>query len=221
MEVLTIGKSKMKIVLGADEASEYGLSSSEEYKETPESRRKLWQILLKAREKQGIDPTGDKVLIQFYPSGFGELELFVTKLNLLPISSQGYVTASDRVTLFGRKRAYYGFECRELLEEAINSLEHHIPKNCLEASAYRGEYGYALELYEYTRGEENEFLNLTELGERMPRETEYYLGEYFEKIYSIEMKNEGTNNTDGKKEEADSSNIKKEKPNSSINKNKM
>jgi len=181
MEVLTIGKSKMKILLSEAEAKKYGLKIEDECRDTAESRRILWQIFETAREKRGIDPSGDKLLVQFYPLKDGSLELFVTKLGLLPISSRRYVTDSDRVTVISRKKAYYLFECEESLSYTLRSLKAGCGREGVSGAVYRGAGGYVLELYEFGR-EDCEFPHIAEFAERLPSETGYFLGEYFEKI---------------------------------------
>ena len=187
MEVLTIGKSKMKILITKSEVEQFGLTTDVELRDTSESRRVLWNILEAAKEKQGIDPTGDKVLVQLYPMRDGSCELFVTKLGILSKSSQRYVSDSDRTTLLSKRKIYYRFENLNLLSAALEYTRRTNEAFLKSGAVYMGAVGPILEIEEICRDEEDSDLDgIEEFGERLPKETGYYIGEYFRYLSGAE-----------------------------------
>jgi negative regulator of genetic competence, sporulation and motility len=83
MEWIRISKSKLKIMLSAEDAERYALNcESADYADLM-TRDAFKEILTDVRQETGFDATEDKVYIQMYPSKEGGCELFVTKLGLL------------------------------------------------------------------------------------------------------------------------------------------
>ena len=88
MEILKISDSKLKIMLTADDMKKYRLSRDSVDYNDAKTRRSFSEILSYVKSTHGFNTERDKVLIQFYPSKDGGSELFVTKLGLLPPSSE-------------------------------------------------------------------------------------------------------------------------------------
>ena len=182
MEVVRIGEHKMKIVLDKSECAKYGVCINEEYKDTATVRRSLWALLEEAKKHSGLDASGDKLLIQFYPIKGRGCEIFVTRLGILTESSRGLVTSSERVTVISRTRACYAIleaDSFEKLKEAVAIITENAPPN---ADLYRSDSG---ELYiavdELGRGDGTPELSpLSEFAHRLPRDFEKYAEEHFE-----------------------------------------
>ena len=133
MEFLLIGESKIKIVLTRREAETMNLGGGDIG--GADSRRAFWQLINKAKTEVGFDPKGDKLLIQLYPMNDG-LELFVTKLGLLPDSSAKMVSRSNRVSLLSRKRSLYAFDNLENLISASRAIRSAAGEIELEGDVY-------------------------------------------------------------------------------------
>ena len=76
MEFLVVSKSKLKIMMSRDDMKKYGIDGEDIDYDNPKIRRSFWKILDEAKERCGFEASGDKVLIQYYPSKDGG-EIFV------------------------------------------------------------------------------------------------------------------------------------------------
>lgn len=182
MEFLLIGESKLKIVLTEADMKEYGLRMNGE---SPDGggRRSMWRILDLARAEVGFDPSGDKILIQFYPQKGLGCEVFVTKLGILPDSSARMVSKSDRVSLLSRRLSCFRFDTLEALIAAARSVKARCEGIRVEADVYKSRDSYFMSVEEYGKGgEPAEFPQLSEFGERLTAECGAYIGEHFDKI---------------------------------------
>lgn len=83
MEWIRISKSKLKIMLSAEDAERYALNCENADYADLMTREAFKEILTDVKQETGFDATEDKVYIQMYPSKEGGCELFVTKLGLL------------------------------------------------------------------------------------------------------------------------------------------
>ena len=83
MEWIRISKSKLKIMLSAEDARHYALNCENADYADLMTREAFKEILTDVRQETGFDATEDKVYIQMYPSKEGGCELFITKLGLL------------------------------------------------------------------------------------------------------------------------------------------
>ena len=181
MEVLLIGEAKLKIILTEEEVKKYRLEITEPCKDTARTRRVLWNILETARGRVSFDPSGDKVLIQLYPTGEGGCEMFVTKLGILSPSSAKLVSGSDRITLLTKRRALYLFERAEDLLYAARAIKNHPSAVLPRGDIFISESGtVVLSVEEYGRGDDiSEFSCLMELGERLPADMLHYVTEHY------------------------------------------
>lgn len=183
MEVLLIGEAKLKIVLTEDEVKKYKLDITEPMRDTARCRRGLWNILEAARGKVSFDPTGDKVLIQLYPTK-GGCEMFVTKLGILSPASAKLVSGSDRITLLYKRKRFYLFEGADSLLSAVRAIKKHpsevLPRGDLYIS---GSGAYYLSVEEYGKHEGiPEFPSLTEFGDPLSSDMAYYVEEHFNRV---------------------------------------
>jgi len=94
MEWIRISKSKLKIMLSAEDARRYALNCENADYADLMTREAFKEILTDVRQETGFDATEDKVYIQMYPSKEGGCELFVTKLGLL-LTEEDHEAPSD------------------------------------------------------------------------------------------------------------------------------
>ncbi len=80
MELIVISDAKLKVMLSAEDVRRYELGGNAVDGESPETKRVLREILDEVKAKTGFDASGERVLVQLYPSRGGGCELFVTKL---------------------------------------------------------------------------------------------------------------------------------------------
>ena len=182
MDFLLIGESKIKIVLNRDERKNYGLSGTEI--STADSRRGFFRLIGLAKERVGFDPGGDKLLIQLYPTG-DSLEIFVTKLGLLPDASAKMVSRSDRVSLLLRKKNYYSFSSLDDLVKAARSVKEFAGKVSLESDVYLFGDKYLLSIDEYGKGGDSmEFPQILEFSTPITAELSAYILEHSDRLTS-------------------------------------
>jgi negative regulator of genetic competence, sporulation and motility len=151
LEFLLIGESKIKIVLSREEADEMNLVSQDI--SGADNRRAFWRLINMAKDRVGFDPMGDKLLIQLYPMKEG-LELFVTKLGLLPDSSARLVARSDKVSLLSKKRSLYAFDSLDDLIDAARAVKSAAGGIAIESDVYTSNEKYYLSIEEYGKGGE-------------------------------------------------------------------
>lgn len=176
MEFLLIGESKIKIVLSREEAEEVHLV--EMNINHADSRRAFWRIIGRAKEEVGFDPKGDKLLIQLYPMK-DSLEIFVTKLGLLPDSSARLVAKSDKVSLLSKKRSLYAFMCLNDLILASRAVKALVGNVHLESDVYLARERYFLSIEEYGKGGEvMEFPCILEFATPCAAELSSYISEH-------------------------------------------
>ena len=122
MEFLTVGNSKIKIMLSKEEAESRGIRAEDSSYDDPEIRRAFRNILVEAKEKAGFDIGKEKVLIQIYPSRDGGMELFITKLGIISKEAANMISRSEHVAVISAKRVYYIFTTFEALVSAVRSV---------------------------------------------------------------------------------------------------
>ena len=180
MEFLLIGDSKLKILMDAVEMKSYKLDSV--YADSCDSgfRRSFFRILERAKEKVGFDVGGDKVLIQFYKTGKGGCEIFVTKLGLLSPSAAKLISKSERITLLDKGMSFYSFASESDLIAAAKALKNNpsglVPRGDMYVSD-EGEVFLGLEEIA-SGGYSAEFPIILEFGHRLPDEAEIYVREH-------------------------------------------
>lgn len=183
LEFLLIGESKLKIIMNEEDVRQYKIDTVTPDCTDPLCRRAVWSILDRAGREVGFDPSGDKVLVQFYPVKKNECEVFVTKLGILSGASARIVSRSDRLAMLSREKKLYVFEDLEnlvLLSKAVYSRLGFAPV----ADVYRGQgERYYLLIEEYGKGGETvEFPQILEFGRCLSADFSLYLSEHAEML---------------------------------------
>ena len=181
MEVLKITDSKLKIMLSVEDMKKYRLTKDSVDYNDAKTRKSFFDILNQVKLSHGFNVERDKVLIQFYPSKDGTSELFVTKLGILPPSSEKAISRSSRVTMLEARASLYFFE---ELDSLIRSARILRERNSSGASdIYLGEDGeYYLEIYERGMGEGGDSSLVSEYGKRLPPQYFHYISEHAKKL---------------------------------------
>ena len=81
LEFLVVSKSKLKIILDREEVEKYSLSDFSSG-ESVELRARLGEILDLARERVGFFPSGERLLVSYYPTRLSGAELFVSVVGI-------------------------------------------------------------------------------------------------------------------------------------------
>ena len=180
LEFLLVGESKLKIVMTDDDMKYYKLESLGFDGDSASAKRSFWQILDRAKTEVGFDPTGDKVLIQFYPIKCGGCEVFVTKLGILTSTSAKLVSKSERVSMLSKHCRYYHFENLLDLKRAAVAIKS-MAKEAPVSDVYLSQkHGYFLSVEEYEKGSEcAEFPSIQEFGQRLAADIGAYISEHF------------------------------------------
>ena len=106
MDFIVVNDSKLKIMMSREDMKEYEIDGEDIDYENPRIRRAFFKILDVAKEECGFESSGDKILIQYYPSKDG-CEIFVTKLGIISQGAERTIAKSGRVAMLEtRKRAY-------------------------------------------------------------------------------------------------------------------
>ncbi len=121
MEFLVVSDSKLKIMMGREDMKKYEIDGDNIDYDNPKIRRSFWRILDVARESCGFEASGDKVLIQFYPSKDG-CEIFVTKLGLISQGAEKTISKSSKVAMLSTRRVVYKFSNLQSLISAAKIL---------------------------------------------------------------------------------------------------
>ena len=179
MEFLLIGETKLKIIMDRSDVNEYKIDVKSPDCADPACRRAVWNILDRAKKEVGFDPTGDKVLVQFYPTKNSECEVFVTKLGVLSSASAKIVSRSDRIAMLSREKNIYFFDSLESLTLASRAIKK-THSFCPAGDVYMADGGhYFLVVEEYAKGGEKfEFPQILEFGKILSADFSIYLPEH-------------------------------------------
>ncbi len=179
VEFLTLGDSKLKIVMTEEDMKEYKLDTASDYS-SPGYRRAFWRVLDRAKRDVGFDTEGDKVLIQFYPLKCGGCEVFVTKLGILSKESARLVTKSERVTMLSKSKSIYAFDRIDDMKNFYNAVKMRLSEPYPAADIYitDGSLCY-LAIEECAKGGESpEFPEILEFSRRLTADLEFYITEH-------------------------------------------
>lgn len=108
MEFLVINKNKLKIMMTQDDMKDFEIDTKDIECDTAQNKKALWRVLDEANSKCDFSVSGDKVLIQFYPSSDG-CELFVTKLGRLRADAEKSIARSQNISMLTSSRCIYRF----------------------------------------------------------------------------------------------------------------
>ena len=179
MEFLIISENKMKIMLSSDEVVRYGIESDSSDYADPEVRKAFWKILDRARDECGFKVSGNKLILQYYPSKNGA-EIFVTKLGKLSVGAERTLSLSDSVAMLSSKNMIYRFDSLETLIR----LSREMKKNArdLAADVYYSEDGCYYLFFEERSdaGGLSVYSVISEFAEEMPQSMAIYIKEHSE-----------------------------------------
>lgn len=182
MEFLVVSDSKLKIMLTREDMIKYEIDGDDIDYDNPKIRRSFWKILDVAKEACGFQVSGDKILIQFYPSKDGS-EVFVTKLGILSDGAEKAISKSSNVAMLTTKRAIYQFSSFSSLVSAAKIIE----KEDFERRprAYFDETGLYYIIADERRGSSGKFSEITpiaEFGKELPSIISGYVAEHSSEI---------------------------------------
>lgn len=177
MEFLIISENKMKIMLAPEEVMYYGIESERTDYRDPLVRKAFWKILDRARAECGFKVTGEKLLIQYYPSKHGA-EIFVTKLGKISATVQRSISETDSVAMLSSRNMIYRFDSFDELFRLCREIN----KNSSDytSDVYLSEDGCYYLFFE----ERSEVASLSpfsvasEFGEEIPQTMELYIKEH-------------------------------------------
>lgn len=176
MELIIINKSKLKIMLSADDMKKYGIDHANIADDPIKVHTAFKNILSDIELETGFNKAEDKIFIQLYPSKEGGCEMFVSKMMLsdnreeravMPAYKEQSVVqlkSSKRATNSKKDTFTYCFEkikwlicaCRELNKRGFSG----------ESLAYRDKEGrYYLFISPFSRDGEKSDVQLAFLSE--------------------------------------------------------
>lgn len=123
MDLILISRSKLKIMLTADDMAEYSLNCDNINYDNTETRRAFWEILDAAKHKTGFDAASDRVYIQVYPSKGGGCEMYVTKLKISDDDKASQPCAGDSGVKLGEGAGAFRFSGIEALLSCCRRLK--------------------------------------------------------------------------------------------------
>ena len=180
MDFLVVSDSKLKIMMSRDDMLEYDIDGDDIDYDDPKTRKTFWKILDVARERCGFEVSGDKVLIQFYPSKDGS-EIFVTKLGIISANAERTISSSGKVAMLEAQMAIYKFDSLSSVSEAARIIEKeggsHYPRAFFDE---RGIYYIITE--ERVTKKKKELSRVAEFGERIPDNLAAYIAEHSDEI---------------------------------------
>lgn len=188
MEAVRIGDHKLKLSLSAEESRKYGIDGSADCRDTASVRKNVWQVLDAAKGITGFEPSGDKLLVQFYPMREGGCEIFVTKLGVLSESSARLVSSSGRISIISRRRSAYA-----LLPNVNSKMPWQLIKRAVEqnlkADIYLSDNGGIFIVCEELSNDspEPELVSILEYAVRLPSSSVGYITEHCKKAKNIEL----------------------------------
>lgn len=119
MELIVISDTRLKIMLTAQDMTEYNIDAMTLDTECAKTKRILYDILDRAKKKAGFAGDSDKVFVQIFPSKDGGCELYVTKYSNLYDTDEADGAAINRTQKSQggiKKRLVYRFgSVRDLL----------------------------------------------------------------------------------------------------------
>lgn len=182
MEFLVVSDSKLKIMMNRDDMKKYGIDGDNIDYDNPKIRRSFWRILDVARNECGFEASGDKVLIQFYPSKDGS-EIFVTKLGLISAGAERTIAKSSKVAMLSTRRTVYKFSSFSSLVSAAKIIEleecERPPKAYFDE---RGSYYIIADERRGPIGRASEISPINEYGREIPENLAGYISEHSTEI---------------------------------------
>lgn len=182
MDFLVVSDSKLKIMMSREDMQKYEIDGDNIDYDNPKTRRSFWHILDAAREACGFEASGDKVLIQFYPSKDGS-EIFVTKLGIISSGAERTIAKSSKVAMLSSRQVIYKFSSFSSLASAARIIDE---EDCERSPrAYFDERGFYYIIAEERRAglEKNrEISSIYEFGKEIPDNLAAYIAEHSTEI---------------------------------------
>ena len=182
MDFLVVSDSKLKIMMNREDMKKYEIDGENIDYDNPKTRRSFWRILDVAREVCGFEASGDKVLIQFYPSKDGS-EIFVTKLGMISSGAERTIAKSSKVTMLHSRQVIYRFPSFSALLRAAKIIN---SEDCeRQPRAYcdeRGAYYIIAEERRYGADKAKDVSPIHEFGREIPDNLAPYIEEHSSEI---------------------------------------
>ena len=182
MEFLVVSDSKLKIMMTREDMKKYDIDCDNTDYDNPKTRRSFWRILDAARERCGFEASGDKVLIQFYPSKEGS-EIFVTKLGIVSSGTERTIAKSSKVAMLSSRVVIYRFASFSSLVLASRIID---KEDCKQAPrAFFDESGFYYIIAEDRKGgfeRVGDISPISEYGKEMPDNLAPYIAEHSNEI---------------------------------------
>ena len=177
VEYLIINDNKLKIMMTGEDMTSYGIDPENSDYENPQVRRAFWRILDAARVECGFKVSGDKLLIQFYPSSGGG-EIFVTKLGKIASGAERTISKSSNVAMLSSRNVIYRFSGLSALltvARELSSSERDVPSDVYfcEDGCY-----YLLMEERSAAGVFSQFARIGEFASELPSNLEPYIREH-------------------------------------------
>ncbi|MBO7304950.1 MAG: adaptor protein MecA [Clostridia bacterium] len=182
MDFLVVSDSKLKIMMSREDMKKYEIDGDNIDYDDPKVRRSFWRILDAAREACGFEASGDKVLIQFYPSKEGS-EIFVTKLGLISSGAERTIVKSSKVAMLTTKRSIYKFSSFSSLVIAAKIISRGEYEG--QPRAYFDERGFYYLIADERRGyneRASDISAISEYGGQIPENLASYISEHSNEI---------------------------------------
>lgn len=150
---------RVKITLNPDDMKNYDITFSELDYNQIDTKRIIWQLLLKARNQTGFEFSSGNLLVEAFPASSGGCVLYFT--NIL------YGSQMKRIKI---KKSCFGpyvfrFESAEEMLTAVSRLGEAMGFAFMKSALYEAGEHYFLALYPVTRLEEEARILLGEYGD--------------------------------------------------------
>lgn len=182
MEFLIVSDSKLKIMMTREDMKKYEIDCDNTDYDNPKTRRSFWKILDVARERCGFEASGDKVLVQFYPSKEGS-EIFVTKLGVVSSGTEKTIAKSSKIAMLSSRLVIYRFSSFSSLASASRIIDTEDSK--MPPRAYFDESGFYYIIAEDRKSgfdKNSEISPINEYGKEIPVNLASYIAEHSTEI---------------------------------------
>lgn len=181
MDFLVVSDSKLKIMMSREDMKKYEIDGDNIDYDNPKTRRSFWRILDAAKEACGFEVSGDKVLIQFYPSKDGS-EIFVTKLGLISAGAERTIAKSSKVAMLSVRRSVYKFSSFPSLVLAARMLNTEECERLPRAYYDERDSYYIIAEERVGAGKEGQISSILEFGRELPANLASYISEHSNEI---------------------------------------
>lgn len=176
MEFIRISKSKIKVIMTAEECQEHNIIANDGEYDNAVLRDSLPEIFKEVKRGLGFDFGTEKVLIQLYPTDGGGCEMYVTILEYLSGKDRCALLGADNLNTYERRRCQYRFATLEDVARALKQVR----REGIDSDLYYdGSEGYYLSVCDNVFDGDGELNYLTEYGQRVPQLPRAYMIEHY------------------------------------------